>query len=553
MAMHGRLTRALAAGALALLSTAARADEGPAKGDDARALTHGVELKGKLSTDAKSDKRIARFRFSVPSNAIMARVDVEGCADVDLFVARKPIDDLEAWAERTESAVREEREGGGRRGRRAREADEDGKDPLLEKRLSGAILLDDSSGETGTERVALHRGSGALKAGDHHVAIAFQHEEPPLSSKGEPVESIDFKVKLLLVTARIDGKLEAGKPADGVVEPDLGAFRTFTIEVPATAKALRFDLTDAPQDLNLRARKGAPILDEADIEEEAATGVGTENLVIEPEEEGGLAGTWYVDVVDAHELDFATPFKLRASFSKEPDPAILALPKPPVTRTPVERAAAGVIEILSVEGGGGSGVLISEKGFAITNYHVVQEAAERNGAVGEPMIVAVTLDPRDVARESFRAKIIAVDSAQDLALIRCETGLYGQPIPADYKFPTVPLGAADKLTIGDPLLAVGYPAVGGTGSRAAITFSRGILSGFERRGTTLHFKTDAMISPGNSGGGVVNDRYELVGFATETLSDDETNGVLGFVRPTWLVPADWWAKAGVTPPKSAAK
>jgi hypothetical protein len=547
----------------------ARADEGaekdaPKPGSGA-ALRHGVEVSGTVATAEGDARRVARFWFNAPEKSLLARIDVQGRADVDVFVSRKPIGDLEELIERTAASERRGRargrggdgggdgegEGdGGPRGGRGEGRGRDS-DARLERRLAGDVLLDAADGEGGTERLLLLREDGLLAPGDHYVAVAYRRHEAPRSASGAEVASVEFKVKLTLVAARVDGKLEPGKPVSGTIDPDAGPFRTYTVDVPPSAKVLRLDLYDAPQDLNLRVRRGEPMLVDEDADADASRGIGTEELVLEPEEGEPLAGTWYVDVVDAQHLDFASPFKLRASFSKEPDASLTALPRAAAPKTPLERAVQGVVELLAPEGGGGSGVLISDRGFLLTNYHVVQDQAEGNGTIGEPMIVALTLDPRDTAKEAFRAKVVAVSPELDLALVRCETGLYGQPIPADYRFPTAPLGAAEKLGLGDPLFAIGYPAVGGTGSRVSITYTRGVVAGFERRGATLHLKTDAMINSGNSGGGVFNERHELVGFATETVGDDETQGQIGYARPIWLVPADWWAKAGVAPPKKA--
>ncbi len=405
---------------------------------------------------------------------------------------------------------------------------------------------------TGRERVYLDRAfDPPLLEGRYTVRVFYpggRRPAPPRRADGRAMAEVPYRIKLVAIRVRVDGTLSPGAPTRGELDPETGSFRTYTIDVPPGARALRIDLSDAPADLGLRVRRGAPIVDPEDADAEARSPLGTETLLLEPDGDPPLRpGRWYVDVIDEVGLSWKVPFVLRASFGPAPDRALLALPRPPAPRTPLERALLATVEIVG-EDGGGSGVLVGERGHILTNYHVVREKIESAADLGPPLAVALTIDPRDPPREAFRARVVTANAELDLALLEVTSGLYGQPIPPDYRFPTVPLGDPERLSVGAPLYAVGFPDIGGEGSRVSVTVTRGIVAGFERRGAALHVKTDAPINAGNSGGAALDERFELVGFPTETITDEEMNGQIGFVRPLWLIPREWWRIAGAREP-----
>jgi hypothetical protein len=378
-----------------------------------------------------------------------------------------------------------------------------------------------------------------------------RRNEPPRAASGAKLAAISYRLRVVEIRAREDGVLFPGVAVRSEVGPALGWFRTYVVDVPPGAACLRLDLSEAPGDLTLRARRGRPILDPADADATADSPLGTEVLVLTPEGDPPLTpGRWYVDVHDDAGLDFPIPFTLRASFSAAPDPALLVLPHPPAPRTALERALYSTVELLDDEGGG-SGVVIGERGLILTNYHVVQDKVESRGEIGSPLVVALTVDPRDPPHEAFRARVVTASAELDLALVEATSGLYGQPIPPDYRFVTASLGDPARLTLGAPLYAVGYPSAGGSGTRVSVTLTRGVVAGFERRGETLHIKTDCMINSGNSGGSALDERFEVIGLPTETISDEDTHGQIAYVRPLWLVPRAWWALADLVPPATA--
>ena len=155
----------------------------------------------------------------------------------------------------------------------------------------------------------------------------------------------------------------------------------------------------------------------------------------------------------------------------------------------------------------GSGVIVdAEKGYLLTNYHVIARADE----------ISVSLkDGRSLA-----AKLIGTDPDTDLAVIQ---------IPAE-NLTALPLADTDKLQVGDFVVAVGNPF--GLGQ----TVTSGIVSALGRTGLRgLEYQnfiqTDASINPGNSGGALINLRGELVGINSAIFTPSGGNVGIGFAIP----------------------
>ena len=150
----------------------------------------------------------------------------------------------------------------------------------------------------------------------------------------------------------------------------------------------------------------------------------------------------------------------------------------------------------------GSGVIMREDGYVLTNYHVVEAA--------DAIEVALS-DGRKVA-----AKVVGMDPETDLAVLRL-TGNLG-------RLPVASLAPDHSLRVGDVVLAIGDPF--GVG----LTTTQGIVSALGRNGLGTNtfenfIQTDAAINPGNSGGALVDVRGQLVGINTALYS--ETGGSLG--------------------------
>ncbi|MFI3269409.1 MAG: Do family serine endopeptidase [Rikenellaceae bacterium] len=154
--------------------------------------------------------------------------------------------------------------------------------------------------------------------------------------------------------------------------------------------------------------------------------------------------------------------------------------------------------------GGGSGVIISEDGYIVTNNHVVDGASK----------VRVKLYDGG----TFDAEVVGTDPTTDLALLKIDKK----------RLPTLVLGSSDDLRLGEWVLAIGSPF------DLQSTVTAGIVSAKARQLDVIpsdfriesFIQTDAAVNPGNSGGALVNTRGELVGI--NTLIKSQTGSYVGY-------------------------
>ena len=162
----------------------------------------------------------------------------------------------------------------------------------------------------------------------------------------------------------------------------------------------------------------------------------------------------------------------------------------------IAKATAASICVFSTDGnGGGSGVVVTADGYALTNYHVVKPC-------GTWMHCSMP------DGELYDAVLVGIDPTGDVALIK----LLGRE-----DFPVAELGDSDQLKVGESCFAVGNPFLLATNFEPSVSW--GIVSGVNRyqypAGTLLEYtdciQTDAAINPGNSGGPLFNGSGQLVG------------------------------------------
>jgi len=177
-----------------------------------------------------------------------------------------------------------------------------------------------------------------------------------------------------------------------------------------------------------------------------------------------------------------------------------------VVEITTEGTVEGAFMQEAVQEGAGSGVILSQDGYIITNNHVID---------GMDKVTVTTSDEK-----SYEATVVGADSQTDIALLK---------IDATDLQPAV-LGDSSTIEVGEDVVAIGNPlgTLGGT-------VTEGIISALNRSITidneTMNLlQTSAAINPGNSGGGLFNEYGELIGIVNAKTSGDEIEG-LGFAIP----------------------
>jgi len=172
-----------------------------------------------------------------------------------------------------------------------------------------------------------------------------------------------------------------------------------------------------------------------------------------------------------------------------------------------QRSGQSIFERNLVESGSGSGVIISQDGYIVTNYHVIADADK---------IMVTLADKRQI-----EAKVAGSDPDTDLAVLQIAAG----------NLPVAMLGDSNILKVGELVVAIGNPL----GADFARSVTAGVVSAKEReiviedRKFSL-LQTDAAINPGNSGGALVNSQGSVIGINSVKLVISGVEG-MGFAIP----------------------
>ncbi|WP_415919413.1 trypsin-like peptidase domain-containing protein [Tateyamaria sp. SN6-1] len=162
----------------------------------------------------------------------------------------------------------------------------------------------------------------------------------------------------------------------------------------------------------------------------------------------------------------------------------------------------------------GSGVILSDDGIVVSNYHVVGQATD---------ISVVLNDGRE-----FAARVLLGDQASDLAILQLEGAS---------DLPHLPLRDSETVEVGELVLAIGNPFGVGQTVTSGIVSALARSGGSNGRGAGYFIQTDAPINPGNSGGALVDVAGRLIGVNTRILSRSGGSNGIGFAIPANLVAA----------------
>ena len=216
--------------------------------------------------------------------------------------------------------------------------------------------------------------------------------------------------------------------------------------------------------------------------------------------------------------------KIEITQSSTPIEAISEKVSPSIVgiQVTVKTQARGFFFDLGQDGvGEGSGIIIKEDGYILTNNHVIESALDQNSnKITEGSKIEVIL-PSDT-KKTYTAKIVGRDSKTDIAVLKIEAT----------NLPVAELGDSDKVKSGELAVAIGNP--GGIDYMGSVT--AGIISGINRiiqteNGQELKLiQTDAAINPGNSGGALVNSQGQVIGVNTVKIAATGYEG-LGFAIP----------------------
>ncbi|MDZ4668290.1 MAG: trypsin-like peptidase domain-containing protein [bacterium] len=169
----------------------------------------------------------------------------------------------------------------------------------------------------------------------------------------------------------------------------------------------------------------------------------------------------------------------------------------------VKGSSKAVVTIDGAESSFGSGFLINDSGYILTNYHVIEDA--------NPIRVSIGKDTT-----TFIAELVRYDASYDLALLKINK----------INTPYLMMKQVNDYEVGDPVIAIGTPASKELGQ----TVSKGIISGVRKIEFRDLIQTDVSINPGNSGGPLLDENGEVIGIVVMKISGKGYEG-LGFAIP----------------------
>jgi len=229
---------------------------------------------------------------------------------------------------------------------------------------------------------------------------------------------------------------------------------------------------------------------------------------------------------------------------KIPDDAALFSPSPSPASTPVQenhtdssniqKIARSTIKLYTLDDyfniiAVGSGTIISDEGYILTNYHCIGDYYGLYNYDGY-VCIALTSDIKKNIQPQYIAQYVAAEPYLDIAVVKIIADLNWNEVSiTDLNLVPAIIGDSDTIKLGDVINILGYPAVGGE----TITFTAGHFSGFiddDNDSIVDWIKTDAVVNHGNRGGTALNQKGEMVGIPTAKQIGAD-NDVLFYLKP----------------------
>ena len=371
-----------------------------------------------------------------------------------------------------------------------------------------------------------------FEEGIWYVDVAYTLDGYARDIQGQILEQLPFELHIEFLPLQVESILLPNEPVSVTLDPEWFAVSWFALEVEEPIETLRIDAFDTHGDIDLLLSR-SPIINYGEALVLSESIAGSETLIYKPQE-GIEAGTYYLLALDSYSDLDPIDLSLVASYS-EAAPEFLQRPITPILdqQGPQGVPIGATVQIIA-DSAWGTGNIVSEEGWILTNDHVVRGL---DGELMDSVIVAVVTDPGYPPKETFRASVVAGQEHPDLALLKIEEGFYGQPIPENYRFPYWQWGNSSDLSLGNAVFIVGFPSVSGSGSRPIYTYTRGYLAGMEQNSIGSTLMTDALISGGSSGGALTAGNGELIAIPSFTI--DDAAGQMAFALSLDQVPAAW--------------
>lgn len=211
-----------------------------------------------------------------------------------------------------------------------------------------------------------------------------------------------------------------------------------------------------------------------------------------------------------------------------------------LSREEIDRISLAVVQVIAPDGSG-SGSIVAGTPYVLTNRHVVEGFYE--------FTIATLKDANRPVEESFKAELVSFSPDYDMALLKITSDIEGRSLSVDdltngydnifLGFPALTYASDEEIPgRGDEIALLGYPGIGDD----ELVYTKGIISSvkfdlYNGQEMPVWYRTNAEMSPGNSGGIAINGNGEVIGLPTYVRTESQTGGRLGSILSIQVVNA----------------